>query len=102
MSDAVPAISVTSGATRQTQREQLETHLAGVAERKEEVVRLRIPVTLYNPPVRGYVDVRDGAWNLQLPAGTTPEQIEDLIQAVGVCIDAIAKQGSAAVREKLA
>ncbi len=101
--DSPIQISVTSGADKLSQREQIEQVLAR-AQGKNEALRVRIPVTLYDhAESRGYVFLREATWNLQLPiAQTTPETVEDLIQTLGACINAIAREGSVAVREKLA
>lgn len=94
------AISVTSGADRLSQREQI-TQVLGWAQEKGQPVRVRLPFTLYDTD-RSYVFIRDATWNLELPsAALTPETIEQLIQTIGRCIVAIATQGSDAVLGKL-
>ncbi len=95
-------ITVTSGADKLTQREQIEQVLAR-AQAKQQPMRVRIPVTLYDhDTTRGYVFVRDATWNLELPiAQTSAETIEQLIETLGACVVAIARDGSAAVREKV-
>lgn len=92
-------ISVTSSADKLPQREQIE-QLLQRAKDKAEPLRIRVPLTLYDS--KNYVFLRDAAWNLQLPAEqVSVEQIEQLIGAIGTCITAIARDGSAAVVEKL-
>ena len=96
------AISVTSGADRIPQREQIEQVLSRARE-KGEPVRVRLPFTLYDQDVtRGYVFLRDATWNLQLSSDQiTPETIEQLIQTIGQCIVAIAQHGSEQVHKAL-
>jgi hypothetical protein len=98
-----PPISLTSGADKLTQRQQIEEVLERTRS-KGEPVRVRLPFSLYDQAdTRGYVFVRDAVWNLQLPSElTTPETIEKLIATLGACIVAIASEGSDAVIKKLA
>lgn len=96
------AITVTSGADRLSQREQIDQVLARAREKKEPV-RVRLPFTLYDhDTTRGYVFVRDATWNIQLPSEhLTADTIEQLIQTIGKCIVAIAQHGSDEVHEAL-
>lgn len=89
-----PSISVTSPADRLTAHEQIEQVLER-ARVKGEPLRIRLPFSLYDQAdSRTYVGVRDAAWNLALPSEhTTPETVEKLIDTIGQCIVAIAKEG---------
>lgn len=96
-----PQITITSQ-DRLNQREQIEQVLERARE-KNDTLRIRLPFSLYDyTETRGYVQVRDAAWNLQLPADkTTPEMVIRLIETMGKCIVAIATHGSEAVEEHL-
>lgn len=97
------SITVTSTSTeRRSRRDQIDRVLARAIARQQPV-RIRLPVTFYDSgESRGYVQVRDASWNLQLPHTTTAETIEELIQTLGMCIVAIAREGSQVVRERIA
>lgn len=98
---AEPQFTVTSGADRLSSRDQIAQTLERDAQRGEGT-RLRIPVTLYDyVGGRTYLALRDTAWNLTLPHGTTVEQVELLIEAIGKCIVAVGEQGPALVLMKL-
>jgi hypothetical protein len=65
---------------------------------------MRLPLTLYDAQSdsRGYVPLRDAAWNFHMPADQIGvEDIERLIQALGKCIAAIAELGPTAVIDRL-
>ena len=96
-----PPISL-SGADRLTQRQQIDEILLR-AQAKGELLRVRIPFSLYDQSEgRGYTYIRDAVWNLQLPSQqTTVEHVEKLIEAIGHCLVAIANEGSEAVVRKL-
>lgn len=103
----IPMTVERAGMSGRTRREQIDTVLRSAVEHQETVVRVRIPVTLYDYSSdnqnRNYTHLRDAAWNIQLPTSqTTPEVIEDLIEVLGQCMVAIAGEGSARVRERLA
>lgn len=98
-----PPITLVTGQDRLTQREQLESFLQRAAAAKQPI-RMRLPLTLYDSQSdsRGYVPLRDAAWNFHMPADkTTAEDIERLIQALGSCIAAIAEHGATVVLERL-
>lgn len=84
-----------------TRRDQIEAVIA-LAREKGEPIRVRLPLTLYGTPQRGYIALKDAAWNLQLPTEqTTPEAIERLIHTIGKCLVAIAQDGSEEVLRRL-
>lgn len=85
-----------------TQREQIDEIIARARE-KGEPVRIRLPVALYNyKESRGYVELREASWNLQLPSDTaTPESVGTIIQAIDVFIRTLSEVGAAAVMERL-
>lgn len=97
------SFTVTAGTDRQSRADQIAEVLARVRA-KGEPVRVRLPFTLYDyADARSYVFLRDATWNLQLPGETTtPEAVEALIHALGVCIVAIATHGSGPVEAALA
>jgi hypothetical protein len=99
---AEPQITITSSQTRLDQRAQIDQVLERAREKKD-TLRIRLPFSLYDyTDTRGYTQVRDAAWNLQLPADqTTPEQVMRLIETIGKCIVAIATHGSEQVEEAL-
>lgn len=95
-----PGIIVSHG-QRRSQVEQL-TAMLSQAHELQRPVRIRLPFTYYDHTTRGYTQVRDAAWNLQLPVEqTTPETIAQLIAVLGQCIVAIAQHGSAEVEGAL-
>ena len=93
---------VTVGTDKLSRTDQIAEVVAR-AQEKREPIRVRIPFTLYDyADARSYVFLRDAAWNLQLPVETTtPEAVEDLIQAIGACIVAIGTHGSRQVEAAL-
>lgn len=95
-------ITVTSGADRLSQREQIAQVLHR-AQQRGEPLRIRIPFTLYDHAhTRSYVFPRDATWNLQIPQATlTVENVQELIATLGKCITTIALHGSAEVDEAL-
>jgi hypothetical protein len=97
-----PRVTLITGADRLSQREQIAVHLARAVAR-EEPLRVRMPFTLYDAQSesRGYVPLRDAAWNLQLPSDSSPESVVRLIQTLGSCIAAIADLGSEEVLARL-
>lgn len=98
--DPEPLISFVD---RRSQAEQIAEILERTRARNE-VVRVRIPFMLYDyGDNRNYAGIRDASWNLQLPTDrTTPETIARLIDTIGQCIVAIAREGSENVLTKLA
>lgn len=86
-----PQISVMD---RLSQRAQIETVLER-ARMKEEPLRVRIPLTLYEYDAgRNYITLRDAIWNLQLPSETTtPEDVERVVEAMGVFIRCLGEDG---------
>lgn len=99
-----PPITVVSGADRLSRREQIELVLEA-ARAKKEPFRVRIPCLLYDyaSDNRSYTYLREGTWSLSFPSEvTTPEFIEELLATLGVCIEAIAKDGAEKVRAKIA
>ena len=98
-----PPITLVTGNERLTQREQLEAFLQRAALAKQPI-RMRLPLTLYDSQSdsRGYVPLRDAAWNFHMPADQIGvEDIERLIQALGHCITAISTLGPTAVMARL-
>lgn len=98
-----PQMSFSSATTGQTQAQQIAAVLA-LAQAKQLPMRVRIPFSLYDhdPVSRNYVNVKDAAWNLALPSeGLEVAHVERLIHTIGVCMAAIAREGSERVLEKL-
>lgn len=94
-----PQISVTDRATRQEQIDEIVTR----ARSRGEPLRIRIPFSLYDyGPTRSYVNLRDASWNLTLTLDTTtPETIDEMIQTLGECVNAIGRVGMEEVRKRL-
>jgi hypothetical protein len=99
---AGPQITITSKQDRPSPREQIDQILERARDKKEPL-RIRLPFSLYDySDSRGYVQVSEAAWNLQLPAEETDsEMVMRLIETIGKCIVAIAAHGSEAVEEQL-
>lgn len=99
---AEPQIQVASGLDRPTQREQIDDIIARARE-KGEPVRIRLPLSLYNYSTsRGYIELRDASWNLQLPSETlNPESVEQLIYAIHVFVRTLGDIGAAATVARL-
>lgn len=97
-----PQITLTSSQQRPDQRTQIEDVLERARARKD-TLRIRLPFSLYDySDQRGYMQLRDAAWNLQLPADQTDAaMVMRLIDTIGKCIVAIATHGSAEVEEAL-
>jgi len=97
-----PQIQVASGLDRPTQREQIDEIIAR-AQEKGGPVRIRLPLSVYNyAESRGYIELRDAAWNLQLSSeGLAPESVEALISAIHTFIRTLGEIGAAAVVERL-
>lgn len=88
-----------------SQRQQIEEILQRAAGQPQQVLRARIPFSLYDHQSdnRNYVQLRDATWTMALPLDkTTPESVEQLISTLGACIHAIANEGCQQVLEKLA
>jgi hypothetical protein len=85
-----------------TALEQIIATLA-LARAKGEPLRVRIPFGLYDyNQRRGYTFLRGVVWNMQLPSDqTTPESVEQLIQAIGECLVKVTELGSAEVLTRL-
>jgi hypothetical protein len=94
----VPEPQITVGGTG-TRREQLESFLQATSDR-EEPLRLRIPVMVYDGAKGNYTTVRDTAWTLII-ASPTLESVEDVLTTLGVCIHALEAHGPAGTRELL-
>jgi hypothetical protein len=99
---AEPQIQITTPANRASAQDQILEVLER-AKLKQDVFRIRIPFTLYEYGVsRNYATVRDAVWNIAIPTDqVSVEYVETLIQTIGVCIAAIAKEGADVVVAKL-
>lgn len=94
-----PRMQLTSSATRPTRAEQI-TEILRTATQQGDVLRVRIPFSLYDhvPGNRKYVDLRDATWTIAMPlATTTVASVEAVIQAIGVSLAAITQHGPEAV-----
>lgn len=103
--DVTPPLPITvTGADRLNRREQLEQIFTRARERaKDGILRVRLPLSIFDyTDQRTHVYIRDAAWNLQLPLEhTTPDDIEQLIKVIGVCLTAVAREGAEKVKERL-
>jgi hypothetical protein len=96
-------IKVTAGTDRPSAPAQIQQIIDLVRAEKGEDIRLRLPLSIFDPEGRNYTPIRDAFWNLRLPAESTDvAQVEELIEALGKCIVALASEGPAAVIQKLA
>ena len=93
-------ISVTSADDKPTREDQILALAALVAV--DGVVRLRVPVQMYDEESRQYTTLRDVQWAIGIPkAQMTIEGVEDMLKALGVCIKAIGERGPQEVITRL-
>jgi hypothetical protein len=99
---AEPPIQMASGLDRPTQRDQI-LEIIQRAQQKHDLVRMRLPLALYNYGTsRGYTELRDASWNLQLPSeNLQPEAIESIIAAVHLFIRTLAEVGATETMRRL-
>ncbi len=97
-----PQISVTTSTDRPTRREQIDQVL-GRARAKNESIRVRIPFQLYEyDEKRGYINIRDTAWNLTLPIlNATPDTVEELIGVIEKFVRTLGDIGIHSTTERL-
>jgi len=85
-------IQVTSPEDRPTREEQIQTLSALVAD--DGVLKLRFPIQMYDEEGKQYPTLREAQWTINIPkASLTPTLIEEIVQAVGVCIKVIGERG---------